>query len=60
MAHIALAVSDRARSHRFYACSKVMGHWATTDHFTVFIPFTLVTWAFGAFAGRRLRQPSTP
>jgi hypothetical protein len=42
------------------ACSKFVGHWATTDHFTVFIPFTLVTWAFGAFAGWRLRCPNTP
>ena len=38
-----------------------MGHWATTDLFTVFVPYTLVTWAFGTFAGWRLRQPtSTP
>lgn len=43
------------------ACSKFMGHWATTDLFTVFVPYTLVTWAFGTFAGWRLRQPtSTP
>lgn len=43
------------------ACSKFMGHWATTDLFRVFLPFTLVTWTFGAFAGWRLRQPtSTP
>jgi hypothetical protein len=42
------------------ACSKFVGRWATTDHFTVFIPVALVTWALGAFAGWRLRWPSTP
>jgi hypothetical protein len=42
------------------ACTTFLGHWAQPGLFRFWLPFTLVTWTAGAFAGWRVRQPSTP